>query len=72
MYTYTRVHGRYTAVNDHERAVYEPCTGRRPVYTVVWAVYTVHGRAECITTILFAKGIAYAETYGYKSITFNM
>jgi len=45
-------------------AVYVPCTGTRAVYTA---------RAQCVTTIFFAKDTFYAETYSYsyKSITFK-
>jgi len=32
-------------------------------------VYTA--RAQCVTTIFFAKDTFYAETYSYKSITFK-
>jgi len=42
--------------------VYVPCTGTRAVYTA---------RAQCDTTIFFAKDTFYAETYSYKSITFK-
>ena len=35
-------------------AVYVPCTGTRAVYTA---------RAQCVTTIFFAKDTFYAETY---------
>jgi len=43
-------------------AMYVPCTGTRAVYTAL---------AQCVTTIVFAKDIFYAETYSYKSITFK-
>jgi len=33
------------------------------------AVYTA--RAQCVTTIFFAKDTFYAETFSYKSITFK-
>jgi len=45
----------YTAVNG-------PCTGTRAVYVA---------RAQCVTTIFFAKDTFYDETYSYKSITFK-
>ena len=39
--------------------MYVPCTGMRTLYTA---------RAQCVTTIFFAKDTFYAETYSYKSI----
>jgi len=56
----------YTAAYEPCRtvwtAVYVPCTGTRAVYTA---------RAQCVTTIFFAKDTFYAETYSYKSSTFK-
>jgi len=47
-------HGRERAVYT---AAYGPCTGTRAVYTA---------RAQCVTTIFFAKDTFYAENETYS------